>query len=202
MTEGPQLWVFAGPNGAGKTTLTTKRVAGRVPIVNPDEIAKTLTPGSSEPAALLKAGRIAIEQRRARLAARETFAIETTLTGKGEIAFMQAARDAGYKVNLVYIGLNRAEDSQARVATRISTGGHSVPTVDLHRRFARSMANLPAAMQIAHRSYVIDNSGEGYRLLLVRMARETRYVRRRLPVWSKAAIPKGLRQTPEMGMEM
>ena len=202
MTERPQLWVFAGPNGAGKTTLTKTRVAGRIPIVNPDEIARELPPDTSATATLLKAGRLAIEQRRARLDRRETFAIETTLTGKGETAFMRAARAAGYKVNLVYIGLNRAEDSLARVATRTSTGGHSVPTVDLHRRFARSMANLPAAMQIAHRSYVVDNSGDGYRLLLVRAARQTRYVRRRLPSWSKASIPKGLRQSPEMGMEM
>lgn len=38
----PQIWVVAGPNGAGKTTLTSRWVANRLPIVNPDEIAQRL----------------------------------------------------------------------------------------------------------------------------------------------------------------
>lgn len=85
---------------------------------------------------------------------------------------------------------------------RVQAGGHPVPDADIARRFARSMANLPAAMRTVHRSYVIDNSGEGYRLLLVRMGRETKYIRRRLPAWSKAAIPAALRQAPGMGLEL
>jgi predicted ABC-type ATPase len=38
----PQLWVVAGPNGAEKTTLVGKRVARRIPVINPDEIAAGL----------------------------------------------------------------------------------------------------------------------------------------------------------------
>ena len=38
----PQLWVVAGPNGAGKSTLTRRYLAGRLPIVNPDDIAQAL----------------------------------------------------------------------------------------------------------------------------------------------------------------
>ena len=117
---------------------------------------------------MLRAGRLAIDQRRAMLAASETFAIETTLTGRGEIAFMQQARAAGYKVNLVFIGLNQVEDSRARVSTRVIAGGHPVPDADLSRRFARSLGNLPWAMRIAHRSIILDNTGKRYRLVLNR----------------------------------
>jgi|GEM_PF-3753757 Uncharacterized protein conserved in bacteria len=34
-----QLWIIAGPNGSGKTTLTQRHLAGRLPVLNPDEIA-------------------------------------------------------------------------------------------------------------------------------------------------------------------
>lgn len=31
-----QLWIVAGPNGAGKSTLVSRRLKGRLPVVNPD----------------------------------------------------------------------------------------------------------------------------------------------------------------------
>lgn len=111
MTSKPQLWVFAGPNGAGKSTLAAKYIAGRIPIVNPDVIALDIAPGNVDPSVMLRAGRLAIEERRSFLAAGATFAMETTLTGQGELRFMQAAREQNYKVNLVFVGLARAEDS-------------------------------------------------------------------------------------------
>lgn len=40
----PQLWVVAGPNGAGKSTLVSRRVAQRIPFVNPDDIARRIQP--------------------------------------------------------------------------------------------------------------------------------------------------------------
>ena len=36
----PQLWVIAGPNGAGKSTLADRYLAGRIPLINPDNIAR------------------------------------------------------------------------------------------------------------------------------------------------------------------
>lgn len=193
----PQLWVFAGPNGAGKSTLTAKHIAGRIPIVNPDEIARKIAPGNEVPAVILRAGRLAIEERRGFLAAGTTFAVETTLTGQGEIKFMRAARDRGYKINLVFIGLARVEDSHSRVLGRVQAGGHSVPRADITRRFARSFANLPEAMRIADRSYVIDNSGPGYRFLIDRRTDQLRYARQPLPRWTRAALPVDLRALPE-----
>jgi predicted ABC-type ATPase len=74
----PQLWIIAGPNGAGKTTLTGDKPAGRVPVVNPDDIARSLDPNhNGNPTVMLKAGREAIGLRAAYLAARQTFAVET-----------------------------------------------------------------------------------------------------------------------------
>lgn len=97
----PQLWVIAGPNGAGKSTLARHYLAGRIEIVNPDDIAQQIAPDRrNDPAVAGRAGRIAIERRRALLAAGQSFAFETTLTGHSERAVMAEARDRGFKVNL------------------------------------------------------------------------------------------------------
>lgn len=202
MTVKPQLWVFAGPNGAGKSTLTAKHIAGRIPNVNPDDIAQIIAPGDYGPTVMLRAGRVALDQRNERLTARETFAIETTLTGRGEIAFMKQARAAGYKVNLVFIGLSRAQDSYSRVMGRVQAGGHPVPSADIQRRFTRSLGNLPEAMRIAHRSIILDNTGKQYRLVLVREQGYSRFVSRTMPAWSKSAIPSVLRQAQGMGLDL
>lgn len=193
MTGRPQLWVFAGPNGAGKSTLAAKYVAGRIPIVNPDVIAHEIAPDTYTPVIMLRAGRRAIGQRRQWLAAGGTFAMETTLTGKGEIAFMREARQAGYKVNLVFVGLDRVDVSRTRVATRVARGGHPVPDADLARRFARSMGNLAVAMRIADRVIIVDNTGERFRLILMRGDDRGGFVSRSIPAWATAAIPDALR---------
>src|SRR3546814_5600036 len=93
--------VFAGPNGAGKSTIVDHFVAAPIPIINPDNIARTLPPDLGDAARRLQSGRRAIEDRMTLLASRRTFGIETTLTGNSELALMRAAGEAGYQVNLV-----------------------------------------------------------------------------------------------------
>jgi predicted ABC-type ATPase len=39
-SRSPRLWVIAGPNGAGKSSIVGARIGGRLPIVNPDDIAR------------------------------------------------------------------------------------------------------------------------------------------------------------------
>lgn len=115
---------------------------------------------------MARAGRIAVAQRSRLLAEGRTFGIETTLTGNSELQLMRAAKAKGYKVNLVYVGLENAGDSNSRVTTRVQRGGHDVPEQDILRRFDRSLANLPIAMQLSDTVRVLNNSGERRRPLL------------------------------------
>lgn len=104
----PSLWVFAGPNGAGKSTLVQRyKVNSRIPMVNPDDIALAIRAeyGTDQTVAQAKAGQIAVTQRARLLSEGRSFGIETTLTGRRELQLMQAARNLGYKINLVYVGL-------------------------------------------------------------------------------------------------
>lgn len=189
----PQLWVFAGPNGAGKSTLAARQVRGRVPVVNPDEIARTLPPARDGGVDVLAAGRLALQDRERHLAGRTSFAVETTLTGRGELSLIARAKDIGYVLRLFYVGLDDLALSVDRVATRVAAGGHDVPRADLFRRFDRSRGNLAEALRLADRAFVLDNSGQRRRLVLVRSDGRTRIVSRRIPAWVEAAIPPELR---------
>lgn len=185
----PRLWVFAGPNGAGKSTIVDQFVGGRIPIVNPDNIALTLPPDLGDTARVLQAGRIAVRERATLLAARQTFGIETTLTGRSELDLMRAAAAAGYQVNLVYVGLRDVRHSVGRVSERVRRGGHDVPLPDLMRRFDRSVANLAVAMTIAnHRVLLGDNSGRRRRLLLASKGGRVKYRSPTPPTWATSVV--------------
>ena len=81
--------MFAGPNGAGKSTLADRFVRERIPIVNPDNIARDLPRTADGGLAELAAGKLALKERAERMRLGETFAFETTLSGS------RAEGDAG-----------------------------------------------------------------------------------------------------------
>src|SRR5262249_33294179 len=121
------VWVFAGPNGAGKSTLVRRALIGRIPVVNPDDLAAEIDLANRDtPVVQVAAGRKALAAREAHLEARRSFAIETTLTGRSELELMRRARDKGFRVNLVFIGLDDVALSATRVAQRVREGGHDV----------------------------------------------------------------------------
>ncbi|MBK1838638.1 zeta toxin family protein [Azospirillum sp. YIM B02556] len=194
----PQLWVLAGPNGAGKSTIARRYIIGRIPFVNADDIARDLDPVDvNSMTAHMRAGRIALELREGYLLRNETFAMETTLTGRSELALMRRARKAGYKVNVIFVGIGNVAISAARVRTRVLLGGHDVPKEAILRRYGRSMAALADALTIAHRSWVFDNSGGRRRLLLKREMDRVSKLASGLPNWAVDTIPPAFRTTPE-----
>jgi predicted ABC-type ATPase len=191
----PQLWIVAGPNGAGKTTLTSKHFAGRVPVVNPDDIANRINPNhQGSRATMLRAGRIAIAEQQALLAKGKSFVVETTLTGKRELKLIQHASALGYKVNLLFVGVHDVQLSASRVAQRVAVGGHAVPAEDIFRRFSVSLAHLGEALPLVDRALVLDNSGLKRQLLLSVENGQLKYGSRNLPEWAKSAIPAALQK--------
>ena len=165
----------------------SQRVARRIPIVNPDVIAQEL-PRVDGRLDERQAGEIAVTRRNALLAEGADFGIETTLSGNSALRFMRQAKAAGYKVTLVYVGLASADLSLRRVVARVRDGGHAVPVSALERRYPDTMSRLAAALAIADRAYVFDNSGTRRRLLLIRERGRTRFRAADLPVWIRGAL--------------
>lgn len=56
------------------------------------------------------------------------------------------------------------------------------------------LQRLPAAMAVADRSLVFDNSGTERRLLLIREDERTRWLASGRPVWSDRSVPERTRR--------
>jgi predicted ABC-type ATPase len=187
----PRLWIIAGPNGAGKSTLVGQLIAGRLPVINPDDIAIALPRRRDGKVDEMAAGRQALQERKAMLATGSSFAVETTLTGSNPLRFMQEAAQRGYQLKLVYIGLASAALSLKRVRDRVAAGGHDVPIDAIMRRFPDSMAKLSAAIEMATGAYVIDNSGIRQRLLIKIEDGRTISVAPQLTEWATRTVLAG-----------
>jgi predicted ABC-type ATPase len=140
----PTCWVIAGPNGAGKTTYALRylpRTAGCKRFINADLIAAGLAPLAPQ-SQQLAAGRIFLMEVDAAIRAREDFAFETTLAGRGHLALIRRLKSTGWRVKLVYLALPDVRVSMQRVAERVAHGGHDISEADILRRFPRSLANL------------------------------------------------------------
>lgn len=162
MTDDLKVIIIAGPNGAGKPTFAREFLpneAGCPIFVNADLIAAGLAPFAPETAAV-QAGRLMLQEIARHFAARESFAFETTLAGRGYLHHIRTWRATGYRVKLIYLQLDSPEEAIARVAQRVRQGGHDVPQAIIRRRFAAGRENfdrLYAPMVDAWALY--DNAG-------------------------------------------
>ncbi len=86
----------------------------------------------------MKAGRLLLAEIRQSISRKETFALESTLSGRTHIRIFQRALAAGYEIELHYLWLSSARQAIARVRRRVRMGGHDVPVTDIRRRFSRS----------------------------------------------------------------
>ena len=140
----PNLYIIAGPNGAGKTTAAYNLLPDVLHcpnFVNADEIARGLSPFAPE-LVPLQAGRIMLQRIDELLPQKVDFAIETTLATRSYVHLVRRAQALGYKVHLIFFYLENEEQAIARVAQRVSNGGHGIPEVDIRRRFTRGIYNL------------------------------------------------------------
>jgi len=140
----PTCWIIAGPNGAGKTTFALEyllQVEGCTNFVNADLLAAGLSPLAPE-RELLIASRLFLREIEERIAARDSFAFETTLSGRSYLRLVAQLRRDGWRVALIYLALPSALMSKLRVAERVAHGGHNIPAADIERRFPRSLRHL------------------------------------------------------------
>jgi len=126
--------VFAGPNGAGKTTfgeIFCKRFG--LEFVNPDRL------GSSGE---LDKGREFIKILREKLKRKDSFSLETTMSGKWLLSFLEKARDKNYEIGCFFIFVHPVEILKYRIEERVKKGGHFVDFDTVKRRYKRSLKNF------------------------------------------------------------
>ena len=163
MKQEKKIVIIAGPNGAGKTTFAREFLpneAGCPVFINADLIAAGLSPFAPE-AAVVRAGRIMLEEIKAHARAGDNFAFETTLSGLMYARLIPQWQEQRYRVKLIYLSLATPELAVARVAARVAQGGHNVPEDVVRRRYAAGWRNFQRRFELLVDAWAhYDNSGE------------------------------------------
>ena len=167
-TADKKVVMIAGPNGAGKTTFAIQFLPNEAdcPIfVNADLIATGLSPFRRDLVAV-RAGRIMLQEIHNHVRKGNSFAFETTLSGRSYASWIPRWRDKGYRVKLFFLQLPTVELAVKRVAQRVLEGGHDVPEPVIRRRFHAGWWNFERIYQdLVDEWALYDNSGEVPKLL-------------------------------------
>lgn len=163
MNPDPTIIIIAGPNGAGKTTFAREflpQEASCLTFINADLIAQGLSPFRPEEAAV-RAARLMLEMIGECVKRKESFAIETTLSGRTYARMIPHWKQAGYQVALFFLQLPYEDLAVARVADRVAQGGHHIPEPVIRRRFHAGIANFHALYKpLVDRWKLYDSSRE------------------------------------------
>ena len=158
-----RIFIIAGPNGAGKTTFATEFLPNEADcplFINADVIAAGLNPSHPHRVGV-QAGRRMLQQIREHVDRGESFAFETTLSGRGYARRIPRWRSEGYRVKLFFLRLPTAEMAIGRVAQRVLEGGHDVPEAVIRKRFDAGWRNFEQVYQDLVDGWILyDNSGD------------------------------------------
>jgi predicted ABC-type ATPase len=168
MSEVKKIVIIAGPNGAGKTTFAREFLPneGDCPIfVNADLIAAGISPFLPEQASF-HAGRLMIEEINRHVLNGESFAFETTLSGRTYAQMIPEWQRMGYSIKLVFLYLPDVKVAVDRVKYRVEQGGHNIHEKIIRRRYEKGWQNFQSIYKHLVDAWILfDNSGITPRLL-------------------------------------
>lgn len=201
-----ELYIIAGPNGVGKTTFANTflpKYADCRNFINADLIAQGMSPFSPE-AAAVRAGRLMLSEIRFFARRRDTFAFETTLSGRSYLRLIRRLKKQGYKVHFFFLAVKDVDVALSRVRDRVLKGGHDVPEAVIRRRFRRSIRNfLGEYRPLADSWYLFDNSGRMPVVIAWEKAHKLRIIdeERRMKRASKRVLRLPLEKRAEMAFK-
>lgn len=158
-----RIIIISGPNGAGKTTFASEFLpheASCPRFLNADLIAAGLSPFDPD-AASIKAARLMLNEIAECIRRGESFAFETTLSGRRYARLIPYWQKCGYEVVIFFLELVCVEIAIARVVNRVAQGGHHIPSAVIRRRYVAGKTNfhqIYKPLANAWRHY--DTSGE------------------------------------------
>ncbi len=144
MAASKTILIIAGPNGAGKTTFARSYLLNEADFsafINADMIAEGLNPFDPERAAFA-AGRVMLRMMDEYVRRGESFAFETTLSGRTYARAIPEWQAMGCTVRLCFLRLPSAEMAVSRVQNRVREGGHHVDADVVRRRFDAGWRNF------------------------------------------------------------
>ena len=168
METAKKILIIAGPNGAGKTVFATEYLPNEADcptFINADLIAAGMSPFRPH-AAAIGAGRLMLNMMRDYVKRGESFAFETTLSGRGYVRSISKWQEQGYRVKLISLRLGTPEMASERVKQRVKEGGHDVPEDFIRRRFEAGWRNFQSIYSDLVDDWKLYENSSGTPLLL------------------------------------
>ena len=124
------------------------------------------------------------------LTKRISFTFETVMSHQSKVEFLQEAQQQGFRTYLYFVATVDPEINISRVAYRVQTGGHPVPSQKVVERYYRSLDLLIDAITYSDRAYVFDNSADDDSVLLAEITDgETLELKvDAVPLWFQTAV--------------
>ena len=85
----------------------------------------------------------------------ESFAFETTLSGRVYADKIRNWKAKQYEIIIYYLKIPTVEFAIERVKLRVSQGGHDIPERDIRRRFERSWINFQQTYKFLADSWIV-----------------------------------------------
>lgn len=142
----PDLFIIAGPNGAGKSLFSSTLVQVDFEIFDGDRYISQLKLKYPETGSDVLQEHVNEhyfkEAKEKAIKAKKSFAFETNFSSSDPTRSLREFKKAGYKLHLIFIGMNCVEDCIQRVSFRVKAGGHKVPEESIVFNFEHGYANL------------------------------------------------------------
>ena len=148
----PEVVVFAGPNGSGKSTITDLLRPIDMVYINADEIQRVLGCDNME------AARIAESRREECVNTHKSFCFETVLSTDRNLNLLKRAAAEDFFIRCYYVLTADPQINVARVATRVSAGGHNVPIDKIIARYHRALDLVKELVPVCDVCHIYDNS--------------------------------------------
>jgi predicted ABC-type ATPase len=190
LSKRKQLWILAGGNGAGKSTFYHHYLEPKsIPFINADIFAKQIFPQAPELHSY-DAAIIAEEMRNYLIQENQSFCFETVFSHSSKIDFVAKAKTLGYEIIFVFIHLENDALNQARVAQRVTEGGHNVPKEKIISRIPRVQKNVRQTFALCDQVYVLDNSriDNPFKQIAVITNGKIKKLSKSLPVWANELL--------------
>jgi|JI6StandDraft_1071083.scaffolds.fasta_scaffold02452_6 predicted ABC-type ATPase len=137
-----ELIIVGGPNGSGKSTFAGVFLTEfNYPFLNSDDLRKGLDI-PNDGIAQITAGRMFLKQLHFHRESGNSLILESTLSGLTLLAEIRKFILLGYSVKIFFVYLESTDQHLKRIRQRVVKGGHSVPELDVLRRFKRSHHNF------------------------------------------------------------
>ncbi len=110
-----------------------------------------------------------IERMRYLVRKEQSFAFETTCSGRAHASWLRECKAKSWRVTLLFLWLTSPQAALDRVARRVRQGGHGVPRDVVVRRYWAGLINLRHLyLPLADVAAIYENSDEGRTLIAER----------------------------------